>query len=79
MDEAAFEEAMEHYNAALQCTDFDSYVEEVTAITKIAQDNNCALGGLESVSYYAIAPEYSGVYTAPTLEIEFCYMYSNVG
>ena len=78
MDEVAYEEAMEHYNAALQCKDFESYEKEVEAITKIAQDNNCALGGLHRVGYYAVSENYSGVYIIPTLGyIDFCYLYRN--
>lgn len=82
MDEkaqAAYNEALEHREAALKCSNFDDFVVEVEAITKLCQDNYCALGGLQRVGFYGVNPDFSGVYIGTgTGYLEFCYLYSNV-
>ena len=80
MDEAAFNEAVEHYNAAVAAPDYDTYVAEVSEITRICQENYCAIGGLGVTRFYGVSKEISGVYPTPIGGyVEFCYMYSNVG
>ena len=78
MNEEAFNEVMEYYDKALAAITFDEYVENVSQITRIVQENNCALGGLIQGRFYAVNPRISGVY--PSQEggnIEFCYLYVN--
>ncbi len=80
MNEEAYNEAMEHYNKAVVCTNFEDYATECAEITRICQENYCALGGLQRTSYYAVNSEFSGIYIIPVLGyLEFCYLYSNVG
>ncbi len=62
MDEAASQEALEHYQAALDAPDFDSYVQEVAEITRICQEQCAAIGGLQSMNFYAVNPRFDGVY-----------------
>ena len=78
MNEEAFNEVMEYYDKALISPTFDEYIENVSNITRIVQENNCALGGLTKTRFYAINPRISGVF--PSQEggnIEFCYLYDN--
>lgn len=80
MNEEAYNEAMDHYNKAKECSNFEDYAAECSEITRICQENYCALGGLHRTSYYAVNPDFSGIYIVPVMGyLEFCYLYSNVG
>lgn len=80
MNEDAFNEALEYYDKAAASGTFEEYVENVSQITRIAQENHCALGGLCVTRFYAVNETISGVYPRKVLGyVEFCYMYSNVG
>lgn len=80
MNEEAFEEALEYYKKAVVSGSFEEYVENVSQITRICQENHVAFGGLCQSTFYAINPEISGVYPCQIGGyIEFCYLYSNVG
>lgn len=80
MNEEAFNEVCDLYVKAAASGSYEEYVDNVSNITRILQENHCALGGLCTTRFYAVNPEISGVY--PTQiggYVEFCYMYSNVG
>ena len=62
MDEDAAAEAMEHYNNALAAPDFETYTAEVAEITRICQEQHCAIGGLRATDFYAVNPRFGGVY-----------------
>lgn len=76
MDEAAYQEALDHYNAALSAADFETYEAEISEVTRICQENFCALGGLQGVSYTIVSDEFDGVYCSDLQGLtEFCYLY----
>lgn len=78
MNPEAYEEAMAHYNAAVVAPTYEEYVAEVTEITRIVQENNCAMGGLGVTRFYGVSDKISGVYPTPIGGyVEFCYMYVN--
>ncbi|MCR4606602.1 MAG: hypothetical protein K5771_02610 [Oscillospiraceae bacterium] len=80
MNEEAFKEAEEYYLAARVAPTYEEYVENVSNITRLAQENHAALGSLCVTRFYAVNPEISGVYPCQIGGyVEFCYMYSNVG
>ena len=80
MDEEAFKEAEEYYQAAVVAPTYEEYVENVSNITRICQEQHAAFGGLCVTRFYAVNPEISGVYPSQIGGyVEFCYMYSNVG
>ena len=80
VSDEAFAEAQDYYAKAIQSGTFEEYVENVSNITRIAQENHMAFGGLCVTRFYAVNPEISGIYPCQIGGyVEFCYMYSNVG
>ncbi len=80
VNEEAFEEVLKYYDAAASSASYEEYVENVSNITRIAQENHMAFGGLCVTRFYAVNPTISGVYPCQIGGYtEFCYMYSNVG
>lgn len=76
MDEAAYEEALAHYETALKSPDFETYEAEISEITRICQENFCSLGALQAVGFSAVSPEFEGVYNMELQGyMEFCYLY----
>jgi len=80
MDEDAFNEALEYYDKANSAPNYEEYVENVSQITRICQEQHAAFGALCVTRFYAVNEEISGVYPSQIGGyVEFCYMYSNVG
>lgn len=78
--EAAYQEALDHYNKAASAPDFETYEKEVSEITRLAQENFCAIGGLRKVEFFALGNQFAGLYKAPISGyMEFCYLYSTEG
>ena len=75
-DPAAFEEAMKFYNAADTAATRDEYLKNVSELTNIVQENVMALGGLQTMRFYAVADKFDGVYIAPISgELSFCHLW----
>jgi ABC-type transport system substrate-binding protein len=76
MDEEKSQEAMAYYNAANTAFDFKAYVENIEKITKICQDMNIALGGVQVTRIYGISDRFAGVYIDPAAAyFEYCYLW----
>ena len=75
MNAEDYEKALEHYDAAVAAADWDTYIENTEAITKLLQDNNAALGGVQQMSLYAYSDEFVAYEIPPIMTyMEFCYV-----
>jgi ABC-type transport system substrate-binding protein len=76
MDEEKYQEALEYYNTANTAPNFEIHVENVEKITRICQDLNSALGGVQVTRMFAVNDRFAGLYLAPVIGIfEFCYLW----
>ncbi|MDL2294187.1 ABC transporter substrate-binding protein [Ruminococcaceae bacterium OttesenSCG-928-D13] len=76
IDEARYEEAMTLYQEAATSPTFEAYLEKVEQLTKLCQEENVALGGLQTMRVFGVAPRFGGVYIAPIVGyFDFCYLW----
>ncbi len=61
----AFEKAMELYNNANTAATWDSYVDYVSQLTNLVQEEVLALGGVKVMRFFAVGDKFKGVYIAP--------------
>jgi ABC-type transport system substrate-binding protein len=79
-DPTAFEEAMVLYNKANEAPTRDVYLDNVSQLTNLIQEECLALGGLQVMRMYAIADKFKGVYISPISGyIEFNHLWSTEG
>lgn len=64
-DPVKFEEALELYDKANTAAKWEDYVEYVSQLTGLVQEECLALGGLQVMRFYAVNENYDGVHIAP--------------
>lgn len=76
VNEEAYNEAVEYYNAAATSSNTEDFYANVVKMMDIVQENCLALGGLQVIRGYVFAENVRGAYVAPvSSELQFCHVW----
>lgn len=77
VDEAAYDEAVEMYNAAASSSSLEEFNDNMNKLENLVQEQCLALGGLQAIRGYAFTNDVRGAYISPVsaeLQMSFLYM-----
>jgi len=76
MDEDAYAETLDYYSQANTAPDFETYEEAISQITRICQEQNVTMGGLQFMRIVACNERFGGLFISPiTGYFDFCYLW----
>ncbi len=76
VNEEAYNEAVEYYNAAATSANTEEFYGNVVKLMDIVQENCLALGGLQVIRGYVFSENVRGAYVAPvSSELQFCHIW----
>lgn len=76
VDEAAYNEAVDLYNAAATSSNTEEFYGHIVELMDLVQEQCLALGGLQVIRGYAFSEDVRGAYISPvSSELQFCHLW----